>query len=66
MRDDFQRLLIADGVSPASPLPPRGRASSALLHPRDRETGVHYSLLPMIHAILVDLFTPEQARRTSR
>jgi 1,2-beta-oligoglucan phosphorylase len=32
-----------------------------LLHPRDRTTGVSYSLLPMIHAIIQDLFTPEQA-----
>jgi cellobiose phosphorylase len=32
------------------------------LHPSDRETGLHYSVLPMIHGILSNLFTPEQAR----
>jgi cellobiose phosphorylase len=33
-----------------------------LLHPSDQTTGVHYSSLAMIHAILEDLLTPEQAR----
>src|SRR5262245_12111826 len=32
-----------------------------LLHPRDRSTGIHHRLLPMIHAIIADLLTPEQA-----
>jgi hypothetical protein len=32
-----------------------------LLHPRDDATGIHYRLLPMIHAIIADLLTPEQA-----
>jgi CRISPR-associated protein Csx3 len=33
-----------------------------LLHPSDTTTGVRYSSLAMIHAILEDLLTPEQAR----
>jgi 1,2-beta-oligoglucan phosphorylase len=33
-----------------------------LLHPSDNSTGVHYSALAMIHAILEDLLTPAQAR----
>ena len=33
------------------------------LHPSDRETGVRYSLLPMVHGILSNLFTREQAER---
>ncbi len=32
-----------------------------LLHPRDTVTGISYSLLPMIHSILHDLFTPAEA-----
>jgi cellobiose phosphorylase len=64
---DFQRLLLVDGVL-------AGYAHFAtddfdtdhgvryLLHPRDDTTGVRYSALAMIHAILEDLFTPEQAR----
>ncbi len=34
-----------------------------LLHPRDKTTGISYSLLPMIHAIINDLLTPEQAKK---
>jgi CRISPR-associated protein Csx3 len=37
-----------------------------LLHPRDDRTGVRYSALAMIHAILEDLLTPEQAREHLR
>jgi cellobiose phosphorylase len=32
-----------------------------LIHPQDRSTGLSYSLLPMIHAIINDMFTPRQA-----
>ena len=60
---DFQRLLIADGVLAGYALfGPQGSAPSLLLHPRDDRTGLHYSSLAMIHAILEDLLTPEQIR----
>jgi cellobiose phosphorylase len=36
-------------------------ASQLLLHPQDRVTGVHYSLLPMMHAMLDNMLTPAQA-----
>jgi cellobiose phosphorylase len=39
---------------------PNGNAQP-LLHPRDRTTGLSYSLLPMIHAIINDMLTPDQA-----
>jgi cellobiose phosphorylase len=63
IRDDFQRLLLADGVVAGLV---RFRGDGAVehwLHPNDRTTGVHYSLLPMVHAILANLFTREQALR---
>jgi cellobiose phosphorylase len=63
IRDDFQRLLIADGiVAGFARFGPSGRLEH-WIHPRDRAGDVHYSLLPMIHAILAGLFTPEQAAR---
>jgi cellobiose phosphorylase len=43
-----------DSLSPPAPV--------LLLHPQDRLTGVHYSLLPMVHAILEDMLSPQQAR----
>src|SRR4051812_14282535 len=33
-----------------------------LVHPTDERTGLHYGVLPWIHAIGADLMTPEQAR----
>jgi cellobiose phosphorylase len=62
IRGDFQRLLIADGVVTGLAYFGSDGAIEHWLHPRDRERGVGYSLLPMVHAILTDLFTPEQAR----
>jgi 1,2-beta-oligoglucan phosphorylase len=67
---DFQRLLLVDGVLTGYALfdESGSRAESGpdvfryLLHPRDQTTGVRYSVLAMIHAILEDMLTPEQAR----
>lgn len=66
VRQDFQRLLLVDGVLTGYALFEEGGRVRSLLHPRDEETGVHYSALAMIHAILEGLFTPEQARQHLR
>jgi cellobiose phosphorylase len=61
VKEDFHRLLGSDGTIPGyAYFQPDGR-TDLLLHPRDAATGIHYSLLPMIHAILHDLLTPAQA-----
>jgi cellobiose phosphorylase len=61
IREDFARWLIPDGtLAGFAQFHGDGRVDY-LLHPRDRETGIHYRLLPMIHAIIADLLTPEQA-----
>ncbi|MDO9093488.1 MAG: hypothetical protein Q7U99_12740 [Rubrivivax sp.] len=59
---DFQRLLMPDGVVAGYTLFEPGRPAQPLLHPRDERTGVHYSLLPMMHAVLENLLTPAQAQ----
>jgi cellobiose phosphorylase len=57
----FQRTLIVDEViAGLVHFHPDGK-TEPLLHPRDRSTGLSYSLLPMIHAIIHDMLTPEQA-----
>jgi cellobiose phosphorylase len=62
VRADFQRLLIVDEtLAGFASFHPDGRIDY-LLHPRDRSTGIHYRLLPMIHAIIANLLTPEQAQ----
>lgn len=61
VRADFQRLLIADAaLAGFAYFQPDGNIDY-LLHPRDQATGIHYRLLPMIHAIINGLLTPEQA-----
>lgn len=61
VRADFgQRLLADDELAGFAYFHPDGRVDHQL-HPRDRETGIHHRLLPMIHAIIADLFSPEQA-----
>jgi cellobiose phosphorylase len=59
----FQSRLIVDGtVTGFAYFHEDGRIDH-LLHPADRTTGVSYSLLPMIHAIINRLLTPEQAKK---
>jgi 1,2-beta-oligoglucan phosphorylase len=61
MRDDFNRYLVRDGtVAGYAVFSPAGGMPELLLHPSDRRTGVSYSLLPMIQAMLGALFTREQ------
>jgi len=61
IRGDLRKTLMPDGVLAGYLVFSAGAAPEPLLHPRDRQTGVHYSLLPMIHAILEDLLTKEEA-----
>ncbi len=62
VREDFQKLLIVDGILAGFASFRENEAVEYFLHPRDRKTGLSYRLLPMIHALINDLLTPEQAR----
>ena len=62
VRRDFQQYLVADGVLTGYAHFEASGHVQHLLHPSDAITGVRYSALAMVHAILEDLFTPEQAR----
>jgi len=66
VREDFQRLLMVDGVLAGYALFDTGGAPRYLLHPRDLLSGIRYSSLAMIHAILEDLLSPQQAREHLR
>jgi cellobiose phosphorylase len=63
---DFQRLLLPDGVLAGYALFDAASDVRYLLHPRDATTGVRYSALAMIHAILEDMLTPAQVREHLR
>ena len=65
----MRELLLVDGVLAGYGLfdagsggaGPDRRPVEHLVHPRDRRTGLTYSILPMIHAISGDLLTPDEA-----
>ena len=62
VKRDFQRVLLVDDVLTGYALFESESKISYLLHPSDDITGVRYSSLAMIHAILEDMLTPEQVR----
>ncbi len=59
---DFQRLLLVEGVLAGYAVFDKGAVQRYLLHPSDKVTGIKYSALAMIHAIIEDMLTPAQAR----
>ena len=59
---DFQRLLLVEGVLTGYAIFDKGAVQRYLLHPSDKVTGIKYSSLAMIHAIIEDMLPPAQAR----
>ncbi|SOC57011.1 GH36-type glycosyl hydrolase domain-containing protein [Ornithinimicrobium cerasi] len=58
---DLRAHLLVDGVLSGYGVVGEDGVAP-LIHPRDDRTGLHYSLLPMIHAVAGDLLSPEEAR----
>ena len=61
VRAELKRILMVDGILTGFAYFLEDGRIDYLLHPRDRSTGLSYSLLPMIHAVINDLLTPEEA-----
>ena len=61
IEQDFQKYLVVDGVVPGYMHTRADGVRDYLLHPRDQQTGLNYSLLPIPHAILSGILTPAQA-----
>ena len=59
---DFQRLLLVEGVLAGYAIFEKGTVQRYLLHPSDKVTGIKFSSLAMIHAVIEDMLTPAQAR----
>ncbi len=59
---DFRKHLLVDGVIPGYVNFEDPEAVAYLLHPLDHKTGLRYSLLPMIHAVINHMLTPEEAK----
>ncbi len=60
MEEDIRTYIFKDGVAAGFVLI-NGGAPRYMLHPRDRETGIHYRLLPANRGMISQLFTPEEA-----
>ncbi|MGZ9174335.1 MAG: GH36-type glycosyl hydrolase domain-containing protein [Candidatus Binatia bacterium] len=64
VRDDLNRFLIRDEtLAGYGVFKPEGGMPELLIHPCDDLTGLSFSMLPMVQAIIGDVFTQEQARR---
>lgn len=61
--DAFQHHLVVRGVVAGFAYHQPGGQVSYLLHPQDQRTGLKYSLLPMIHAVINEMLTSEQAQQ---
>jgi cellobiose phosphorylase len=66
IRRDFQKILLVDDIITGFAYFKKNSQTDYLLHPLDQQTGISYSLLPMIHAIINNLLTPEQALKHLR
>ncbi|HEU4849920.1 MAG TPA: hypothetical protein VFS93_05880, partial [Terrimesophilobacter sp.] len=60
LEEAFHRHLVIDGVV-AGFVDFGSENERPLVHPRDRETGMRYRLVPMTRAVIAGLFTPEEA-----
>ena len=66
IRADFQEILMVDNMLAGFAYFLENGRIEYLLHTRDHSTGLSYSLLPMIHAVINDMMSPEQAERHLR
>ncbi|WP_369973969.1 GH36-type glycosyl hydrolase domain-containing protein, partial [Pelomonas sp. KK5] len=57
----FQRELVRDGIVAGYAHFPDDAPPALWIHPSAPTAGLHYSLLPMMHAVLENLLTPAQA-----
>lgn len=61
IKSDFNKHLVKDGIVAGYGLVEKDKSISVLLHPTDKTTGIHYSILPMNRGIISGIFTNEQA-----
>jgi cellobiose phosphorylase len=59
MFDDYQKHIIEDGVAAGFVLF-AGDETTHMLHPSDKEIGIHCRLLPINRSIISELFTPAE------
>lgn len=60
IRKDYHKYVICDGVTSGFILFQED-SIKYLLHPKDKETGLSYRLLPMTRSMIGEMFTPDEA-----
>lgn len=63
IKDDFNSLLIKDGVIAGFAYCEDSEKIEYMLHPDDNKTGINYRLLPMTRSIISELVSEEQAKK---
>jgi 1,2-beta-oligoglucan phosphorylase len=63
IKTDLNNHLVKDGIVAGYGLVEKDKSISVLLHPSDKTTGIHYSILPMNRGIISQIFSKEQAER---
>ncbi|CAH1195320.1 1,2-beta-oligoglucan phosphorylase [Paenibacillus auburnensis] len=66
MKASFHSLLIKDEVIAGFAYFKDAETIEYMLHPEDKETGIHYRLLPMTRSIIAELVDPAQAAANLR
>ena len=62
IKADFNKHLLRDGIVAGYGLLEEDKSISVLLHPEDKTTGIHYSILPMNRGIISGIFSKDQAQ----
>lgn len=62
IKADFNKHLVRDGIVAGYGLLEEDKSISVLLHPGDKTTGIHYSILPMNRGIISGIFSKDQAQ----
>ncbi len=60
VKEDFHKLLMPDNISAGFAVFEEGNARY-LLHPRDKDTGITYRLIPMTRSMIAEMFGKQEA-----
>lgn len=62
IKQDFKRYMLNDDIIPGFLYLEDPKQAKLMLHPKDKETGIQYRLLPMTRSMIAELLEPEEAK----
>lgn len=60
---DYHQYLLPDGILAGYLYLEPDHEAEYILHPRDKQTGLQYRLIPMTRSIIAEIFDPAQAQK---